>query len=102
MNEKFISHVFKKVCSESRGRGLDKLIGMAVKQNTDRLRGLVNDENYAWILETLDVNALFFALSQLQDYYDGGAVSDEQWVLTSYYAFNKLEALDGELLKSIH
>lgn len=100
MNDKFMSHVFKKVCSEPRGGTSDELIKMAIAQNADRLRNLVDSKNHAWIPNILSVDVLFFALSQLQDYYSGGAVSGEQWELASYYAYNELEKLEGELLKA--
>lgn len=101
MTEKFMSHSFKKVCSEPRrGDGSDELIKMAVTQNLELLNRLAGSKNHAWISNFTNVSALFFALSQLQDYYSGNAINDEQWALAGYYAFMHLQALDIELLNS--
>ena len=97
MTEIFMTHAFKKICSEPRGRGLDELIKNAVIENTERLHRLVDNEDSEWVKNILNLNAIFFALSQLQNYYNGGNVSEEQWELASYYTYQKLTEIDGHV-----
>lgn len=94
---KFLSHDFKKICSEPRGTGLDALILQSVIDNRVKLRSLMADGNHEWIANIVDLNALMLALEQLCDYYGGGSVSEEQWILAGYYAYEHLMKLDQEL-----
>ncbi len=94
---KFLSHNFKKICSEPRGSGIDEMIQQAIAENKTELATIVENGEHKWIENILDPKALMFALDQLYAYYDGEAISDEQWALAGYYAFKHFESLDLEL-----
>jgi hypothetical protein len=101
MTEEFMTHCFNKVCTEARrGDGTDEMIRMDVTKNIQLLRRLIDSENYTWLGSIIDIDAVFFALSQLQAYYGGGAVSHEQWALAGFYSHTNLKKLDIELSSS--
>lgn len=79
---------------------MDDLIKEAVIENMDRLRRLVDNKDYEWIKNILNLNTMFFALSQLQNYYSGGNVSEEQWELASYYTYQKFTEIDEHLFET--
>jgi hypothetical protein len=98
--DKFLNHVFKKVCSEPRGHGMDALIKQSVVDNKEGLASLASSGQHAWIENIANVKALMLALDQLVSYYDGESISEEQWVLAGYYAYKHFELLDAELADS--
>lgn len=95
----FLNHVFLKAFSEPRGRGLDALIKQSILENKGKFSDFVGGGRYDWFHHVVDVKALMLALDQLQDYYSGGDIKDEQWMLAAYYAYSHLKILDEELTK---
>lgn len=96
---KFLNHVFSKVCSEPRGRGLDELIKQSVFENKENLSGLIEGGRHEWLQNVVDLKALMFALDQLNDYYSGRSIDEEQWTLAAYYSYSYFKIIDEELSK---